>query len=318
MTDNRIQRRKRWLSAAVKLAIVALVVWFIRDTLIGAWEDLERHSFQVDFRWLICAGFLYLLGTLPCAVFWHRGLRALGQPVGFIAAARAYYVGHLGKYVPGKAMVVVLRAGLVRRPGVDASLAVAGVFLETLTMMCVGALLGAVVAALRFRGEPLLFWPALGAAAVAGLPTLPPVFRRLVRWIAAGKLDPAATEKLGRLGFPTVLLGWGLNAIGWAILGLSLWAVLKAMGEGAGGEYFLYLAAVSLGTVAGFISMVPGGAVVREAVLTRLIASCLGGGTALIAAVLLRLVWLVTEIGVSGILYISSHRENALKPPPRE
>ncbi len=48
-------------------------------------------------------------------------------------------------------MVVILRAGLIRGPGVDASLAVVSVFFETLTMMSVGALLAAAIVAGWFR-----------------------------------------------------------------------------------------------------------------------------------------------------------------------
>ena len=104
-----------------------------------------------------------------CGVFWHRILRALGQNVGFWTALRAFYIGHLGKYVPGKAMVVILRAGMIRGPGVDASLAVVSVFFETLTMMSVGALLAAGIVAVWFREQPLLLWASLGMLAVAGL-----------------------------------------------------------------------------------------------------------------------------------------------------
>ena len=46
-----------------------------------------------------------------------RTLRVLGQSVSLPLALRAYYIGQLGKYVPGKALVVILRAGLVRGPG---------------------------------------------------------------------------------------------------------------------------------------------------------------------------------------------------------
>ena len=90
---------------------------------------------QFDSWWLAASGGLYLLGTLCCGVFWHRTLRALGQPVSLPQALRAYYIGQLGKYVPGKAMVVILRAGLVRGQGSIPALAAVSVFLETLTMM---------------------------------------------------------------------------------------------------------------------------------------------------------------------------------------
>ena len=230
MPDQSPTRRRHWLLVAIKLLIVVLVVWFIRRTIVDAWKELENHPLHVDFWWLAAAGGLYLLGTLFCGIFWHRILRAMGQDVGFWKALRAFYIGHLGKYVPGKAMVVILRAGLIRGPGVDAPLAVVSIFFETLTMMAVGALLAAGIVAVWFRGQPLLFWASLGMMAVAGLPTLPPVFRRLVRLVDLGRLKPAQLEKLDSLGYGTVILGWVLNVVGWAILGLSYWAVLRALG----------------------------------------------------------------------------------------
>ena len=312
MMEAKDHHWKRWLWAAIKLSIAVLVVWFIRRTIVEAWIELGRHSFQVDFLWLAAAAGLYLLGTLPFALFWHRVLLTLGQRVGFGRTVRAYYIGHLGKYVPGKAMVVIIRAGLLRGPGVDASLAVASIFYETLTMMSTGALLAAAIVAGWFRGEPVLFWAAVGIMAAAGLPIQPPIFKRLVRLAGVGKLTPSTVEKLDRLGYGTVVLGWVLNAVGWAIFGLSLWAVLRAIGVGNTSPFalfHLYVAAVSLATVAGFVSMLPGGAVVREAVLTELMVPYLGGGAALIAAILLRLVWLVAELCVSGILYLCGRQK---------
>jgi glycosyltransferase 2 family protein len=300
--------RRRWPILAVKLLVVALVVWFIRRTIVDAWRELEARPLKVDYGWLAASGGFYLLGTLFCGVYWHRILRTMGQEVGFWRSLRAFYLGHLGKYVPGKAMVVVLRAGMIRGPGVDAPLAVVSVFLETLTMMAVGALMSAGIVAVCFRGQPLLLWASIGMMAVTGLPTLPPVFRRLVRIVNLGKLNPAQLERLDNLGYGTIVLGWLLNAIGWAILGLSYWAVLRALGvEGDDplGKLHLYTAAVSLATVVGFVSLVPSGAVVREAALTqaaRLMFPSIDSAIALVAAVLLRLVWLAAELAVLGVL----------------
>jgi glycosyltransferase 2 family protein len=308
MPDPSPTRRRSWPIVAIKLLIVALVVWFIRRTIVDAWRDLEGHPLHIDFWWLAVAGGLYLLGSLFCGIYWHRILRAMRQEVGFWKALRAFYVGHLGKYVPGKAMVVILRAGMIRGPGVDAPLAVVSIFLETLTMMAVGALLAAGIVAVWFRGQPLLFWASLGMMAVAGLPTLPLVFRPIVRIVNLGKLSPAQLERLDSLGYGTVILGWLLNVIGWAILGLSYWAVLRALGVDDPNpldRLHLYTAAVSLATVVGFISMVPSGAVVREAALTqvtKLMLPNVGDSVALVAAVLLRLVWLLAELAILGVL----------------
>lgn len=306
MVKEHTHRRKRWLKAAIKLAVVAVVVWFIRGAIVDAWTELSKHEFQFDYPWLVVSGVLYLIGMAPCAVFWHRTLRTLGQQVGFGRTLRAYYIGHLGKYVPGKAMVVILRAGLIRGPGVDSSLAVASVFYETLTMMSTGAMLAAAIVACGFSEHPLLLWTALAIMVAAGLPTLPPIFKRFARLAGVGRVNPETLDKLANLGYGTVFLGWALYAMGWAILGLSYWAVLKGVGMADNNPFgllYLYTAAVSLATVAGFVSMLPGGAIVREAVLTELMIPCLGGGAALVGAILLRFIWLLAELCISGMLY---------------
>lgn len=311
MDGNPPGRARHRLAAAVKLLIVALVVWYIRRTIVDAWEQLGEHRWQFNVGWLAASGGLYLLATLLCGIFWHRALRVLGQPVGLGQTLRAYYVGHLGKYVPGKAMVVILRAGLIRGEGVDTSLAAVSVFFETLTMMSTGAFMAAAIVAVWLHQQTLLFWAAVAMLMAAGVPTLPPVFRRLVRLVGVGKVNPAAAEKLANLGYGTMFVGWALTGLGWAILGLGYWAALRGLGAGSANPFeqlHLYTAAVTLATVAGFVSLVPGGAVIREAVLTEVMAPCLGGSLALVAAILSRLTWLVSELVISSILYFATRR----------
>lgn len=102
-------KQRKWLVVAIKLSIVGLLIWGVHRTVGHAFDDLRKHPLHLEFAWLAAAGGLYLLSILPSALFWHRLMRAMGQCVGPIVAARAYYIGHLGKYVPGKALVVVLR-----------------------------------------------------------------------------------------------------------------------------------------------------------------------------------------------------------------
>jgi uncharacterized membrane protein YbhN (UPF0104 family) len=51
--------------------------------------------------------------------------------------------------------------------------------------------------------------------------------------------------------------------------------------------------------------MLPGGLGVRDAFLIELLARDYGAANAVVVTVVLRLVWLVTELVVCGILYIS-------------
>ncbi len=92
------------------------------------------------------------------------------------------------------------------------------------------------------------------------------------------------------------------------------------LGENCLEQLPLDTAAISMATVGGFLSFVPGGAVVREAVLTELMAPRLGGDIALVGAILLRLAWLVAELVMAGVLSFGRIRggrekRNASQPP---
>src|SRR5262249_44929851 len=151
------------------------------------------------------SGVLYLAGIGLSAVFWIRLLRLLGQHPQPLGAARAYYIGHLGKYIPGKAWALLLRATLARSSGVGAGVAGITAFYEVLATVASGALLAAVLFCLRGRGaatslERWDLWRlltmqdlegvvldrrvfallALALLVVVGLPIVPWVFNRLV------------------------------------------------------------------------------------------------------------------------------------------
>ena len=222
---------------------------------------------------------------------------------------RAYYAGHLGKYVPGKAMVVVIRTALLHRVHVDSAIAAVSVFAETLTMMTVGALVAALIIIWWFNTHTGLLILAIALMLVSGIPTWPPVFRYLVRRLRVTVLQPKVEAALRGFTWRVMFLGWGANILGWSVMGLSLWAVLRSLPMEAPLDPWYELwprltASVSLAVVAGFLSLLPGGLGVRELVLDELMAGRFGPVIALVSAVLLRLVWLLAELIVSAILYM--------------
>lgn len=316
--------KKKWLKRLFHLVVLCLVAWFVRDSVLKAIAELRDQEakgfdWQLDPLWVVVAGLFYLAGSLPMGLYWYRVLRALGQHPRVPEALRAFCIGHLGKYVPGKAMVVVLRAGLLKSERVSAAVAAASVFLETLTMMAVGAFLSAGILALRphddLQQHVWLIPLALGLMVAAGLPTVPPIFRRLVLKLGVPKGDPTIVDKVKNVTWGLVGTGWMAMFVGWTLLALSLWATLKAMGiEGLEpiGHLHFYIASVSLAMVAGFLSLIPGGVFVREAILMAILGVYLAKvvevpqveAVAVVSAILLRLIWLVSELLASGILFV--------------
>jgi len=307
---------KRRLTALAKLALLSLIAWFIHRAVLNGWESLREQirlgrwsPSDLNWGWLFLAGLLYSLGQLPCGLFWSRILAALGQRVPLGAVVRAFYIGHLGKYVPGKAMVVVMRTTMLAVHGAKPALAAVSVFYETFTMMAVGALLSAIVILVKYPTRTEWLWGSVLMVGITGLPTFPPIFEQIVRRLRASKRDEAeASHELRRIGPATFLSGWGLMTIAWFLMGLSVWATVRGAGFSAenhslGEEWTIGTIAAALSVVIGFLSFIPGGFGVRDGVLFSVLGWIYLDAEAMVTAVLVRLVWLVAELLVSIILY---------------
>lgn len=284
----------------------------------------QRFSWrQIEPAWLIVAGALYLAGLAPCWLFWHATLLAMDQRPRLHESLRAFYLGHLGKYVPGKALVVVLRAGQIRSRRVDTTVAACSVFVETLTMMAVGASLAAAILLLISRSW-WLWLLAVGLMLAAGVPTLPPIFRRVVRFLQLKRLNPRIERAIAGLNFRLTAIGWISISAGWMLLGASLWATLRAIPGGAAAmpdvwpALLLLTATVTLAMVAGFLSLLPGGVGVRDYLIITLLAAEFGPVLSLCAAILLRMVWLLSEVLISAILYGFVPRPPDHADPPND
>lgn len=307
-------RVQRFLLLAFKICVLAVVAWGIARTASIGWSDLKEQDIRLDLRWLIVSAGLYVLGLLPPAWYWWRLLWALGGQPTWHEALVAHMYGHLGKYVPGKGLVVVLRTATLSRERVPLLEAVVAVFLETLTLMAIGALLAALLTAWLIGWDARTVGGALLVLLLVGVPTLPPVTRRLVEWLRIGQRSNAAAqesasirEKLGRFRFPLAVRGWYSAAASWLLLGMSLAAVVRALPEGnvvAPPSLASLVAAVSLSTVLGFLSLIPAGLGVRDGLLVMLLSPDLGEANAILVSALLRMVWITTELGVCGILHI--------------
>jgi uncharacterized membrane protein YbhN (UPF0104 family) len=201
----------------------------------------------------------------------------------------------------------------VRSQRTAASVAALAVFVETLTLMAVGAVVAAVILAIQFRGQWLLTLLAVGLALCAGVPTAPPLFRRIVKLLGAKVATPTMHQAMQGLTGSLMLRGWLAQGASWCLMGASLWAALAAMQNvlphlnlslsQAALTYPTLVACIALATVAGFMSLIPGGLGVREFVVITLLAPQFGEVAAIVSAVVMRLVSILSEVSVSAILY---------------
>ncbi len=318
-------RTRRWLARLAKLALLLALIAALRVTLLGALADLEnpdyrQHLPRLQPAWLAVAGLFYLFSLAPGAIFYSRVLVACGQPAGW-AAVRAFYISQIGKYVPGKAMVLVLRSGLLAGRGVDATISIAAAFIETLTAMAAGSLMAVVALAPSARQYPQAILAGTAMLGLTGVAAQPALFAMIAVRLGLKRFHPAALDSLRSIRGNTLLLGWAMTGFGWWLQGLSLWAVLRSLDLGSANpttHWPLHTAAVALGAVTGFLTMIPGGLIGRELVLTQLMAPEYGPAPAALAALLTRLVSLVSEAVIAAVFYGTWRSAPAKFTPPSD
>jgi glycosyltransferase 2 family protein len=316
---------KRLLWRGGKLLLAGLILFFV------GWQfkkDLEPKNDpnQPDIRdmelrpaWLVASGAIYLVSVFPAAWFWRHLHPRFGYPLPFFAAMRAHYISQLGKYVPGKALAIAIRANFVHPYGVPYGVSIIITFYEVLTGMAAGGIVAAVIYAIEPPGDLdfHLHPVAIGAILIGmcGVPLLPGVFNFVVGRMSA-RIQAVQLYRLPPLRFGVLATGLLTTGVGWWVQGLSWWAMLNAvLPEPQTLTFSLWAqctASIAFATVAGFVLVfIPGGLGVRELILSRLLLGFVGPAAYIsAAAILLRLDWIATEALVALCIYWIRPRGN--------
>jgi uncharacterized membrane protein YbhN (UPF0104 family) len=299
---------KRNLKLYIRLAVVVLVVIWIGKTFRDAGDKFAATQLSIGDLNRMCvtlAALSYLIGLACFGLFWHQALLAMGQRPTLLESLRSYTLSHLGKYVPGKALVVIIRSDRVSSSRVSRSVAVVGVFVETLGMMAVGGILASVLLIAGYghtHDSGWLILLAVGLAVGSGVPTSPPIFRFVLRYLSKRRGLSALNEAINGLTWQFLVKGWILAAVGWMFFGGSLVFLLLAFPSIEGSPQFDIADS----------PLLPGGAGVREMVLSAILIPLIGPVFAIISAVSLRVVWLLCELGAAAGFVLHNKRRKRL------
>jgi glycosyltransferase 2 family protein len=295
---------QRWAWRIVKIVLALVILGVVGRLIAGDLLRLKDCQLRWQPGWVLASGGLYLVSLIPPTLFWRHLLELFGYPISLYAAWRAYYIAQLGKYVPGKAMAIAIRADLAHPFGVPYGVTIISTFYEVFT----GVAAGALVAALIFLVQPPAtdsdlgwhpIWTGVGLLGLCGIPLLPGVFNFVIGRLEA-RIQAIELYRLPPVRLKTLAIGLCLTGAGWCFQGLSLWALLQVLPEPPDltfSWWALCTASIAFANVAGFaIFVIPAGVVVREWILEILLQSAGDRQDVLAAAILLRVVWIVMEI----------------------
>ncbi|MGD9960777.1 lysylphosphatidylglycerol synthase domain-containing protein [Nocardioides sp.] len=275
------RERARRVGAAVFLGAVAAFAWF---GLRGRFDEIGRALADTSLVGALAALVLVLVGLLSTGVLWLRLMVCLDARMPLVDALGTFFVGQLGKYLPGSVWSIGAQAELARRHGVPARTTVTagllflGYHVDTAVLLAAGTLLAG---GLESPWPSWLSWIALGVS--AGL-LMPALLRRLAGQVAGQQV---------RLGWMDTVWVVALMGVAWLAYAGALvllrpgarWDELVALGAA-------FAAAYAVGVLVVFA---PAGVGAREAVFVLLLTPVIGAAPATALALLARVVHTVAD-----------------------
>ncbi|TDC84918.1 UPF0104 family protein [Nonomuraea deserti] len=259
------------------------------------WDDVVAGF--AGLTWPALAGSLVAVvaALLGAMLIWRTLLSDLGSPLPLRAAAKVFFVGQLGKYIPGAIWPVLAQMEMGRDLGVPRSRSAAAFFLMMPIQLATGLLVTLVTLGWDRYGWLLLFLPLL-------LVLLEP---KVVNGVIGYALRRLKREPLER---PLTRRGM-LAALGWALAGWTAYGVHFFFIAPQGGLLFA-IGAFALSWSLGILTfVVPAGAGVREVAMVGVLAPHLAAGPAIAVALTSRVVIIVGDLICAGLAGIAARRD---------
>jgi uncharacterized membrane protein YbhN (UPF0104 family) len=273
---------------------IALLVYGVASQ----WDGIVAALHRLDAATLVIACLFTLIALTANMLSWKSMMSALGTPVPLGAASAVFFVGQLGKYIPGGVWSIAAQAELGRayglRRGPSAMTAITSMLVGMVTAAVVG-ITGLVLSA--SDGLQLYWWLAL--LALAGIVSLsPPVLSRLVGVVLRLLRRPASPITPTWTG-TALSFAWSITM--WLAYAVQATVILHAFGARSPSLFVVSMGAYAVAWLVGFLVIIaPAGLGAREGVLVVLLAAVTTRDLALGLAVLSRAIQTLGDVLLAG------------------
>ena len=284
----------RWRTPVRVLVVAAFAcaaVW----VLASRWQEVQPLLGRLSV-WSVSASLVAVLagifGTFLC---WRALLADLGSPLPVPGAMRVFFVGQLGKYLPGSLWPVLAQMELGRDYKVPPRAAGAAVAAFLVVVVGTGLVIAVPSLPLLADGAARTYWWTLVALPVAVVVATPPVLNRLLGVALRLARRPDLPRPL-TLGGIARGAGWAL--LSWTAYGVHVWVLALQLGAVPTPRLLLVTsgAFAAAWTIGFLVVIAPAGAGVRDGALILLLGGVLSAPQATVIAVLSRLMFTVGDL----------------------
>ena len=293
---RRYARVGRWLYAVALVAAITYAIASQRQALAEAVQRLSAGALLGAFACLV-------VGLLLSQQSWRAVLAGFGSPLGVSSSARIFFVGQLGKYLPGSVWPILTQMQLGKAVGVPRTrmgaatlvwLAFSVITGLAASMLVVPELVGGAGGSYAAVAVVLLVASAVGLH--------PRVLNAVLDKALKLARRPPLEEHLDGRGIARASL---FLAGSWVLFGVQLWLLVGELTTGDDLSLPTAIGAMALANTLGFLFILaPAGAGVREVVLVLALSSVLSQGEATGVAVVSRVLMTVADLllGVSVLV----------------
>ena len=294
-------RRRVLARRALRVAWFAILCVALALALQSRWAEVrhELATLRPGPLWLSLAA--ALAGVGASSGIWHQMLAGVGERLPVQISLRIFFIGQIGKYLPGAVWPAVTQAALAREHDVAPRATVAAVTLFLWVHLVTGTAVAVLILSVAGR-LPLVALLALPVLAILLTPAV-------LGWSLQTLLRLARRRPLPQLPDGRHLVracGWALAM--WACYGVHLNLLTRAVDEPV--NVFVTAAVFAAGWVVGFVLLIaPAGVGPREAAIVALLP--LAGGSALVIALVSRLIMTIADAAWAAITAVDLSRRTS-------
>lgn len=294
------------LRVAIALITLAAVVYAVARN----WADVSVHLDQISWSTFLWSMLAAAVGTWLTMIGWKTLLRDLGSDLHLAPASGVYFVGQLGKYLPGSLWSVLVQADIASHLKVPRRrTAVTGLLALGLSLLT-GLLVGLPAASFLITRDSSGFdwWLLLGIPILVVLCVprlLNAVIDRMLRTLKREPLEHG-------LSAPAVLRAVATFVLVWLSFGVHTLLLARAVAGDAPHPDLTtaamtgYALSVSLGMLT---VVLPAGLGAREGLLTIILSTAMPTPAAAAVAIMSRFIVTIVDVlaALGGWLYARSH-----------
>lgn len=308
---------KKRLILIAKIVLMVVVIGFIAKKFGESWNEVSNQQLHIDWRFAFMTIACFAGSMLTNTLVWRWLAYRMGDRNRTLPLLGAYLFSQMGKYAPGKIMLLLMRIERAERVGMNKKTVVVSTLIENAMYMVSGGVTALLTLALFLINRPVFLVAVLVPLAILVVMFHPSVFYKLVNKMLV-KWNQPPVQKEEQLRKRDLALSVLMFTPVWIFGGIGLWSAARTVTMIPIESITNLPGAFALSVTGGMASFLPGGLGIAEAIKSLFLDPITGPKAAVLAVAIQRMAQIIVEVilGTAGGLMTSVGKKSETQTQP--